>query len=244
MKGDVEAELLRVRQELQAAEKRVLHAERHAALARLSGALAHELRNPLHIVRGLAETAGRRAPEIASYADDIKAEVDRIEMLIAQLLQFARPLDLAREETRILDLLHDACDRVVRARKDRGKPSGELSVSCESQTVPVDPMLFGQAIENLVDNGLDAAGGAGRVAIREEGEESSCVITIHDSGPGMAGDDLRHAFEPFFTRKLGGTGLGLSFAQRVVELHGGELVIGNHVEGGLVATIRLSTRGG
>jgi len=239
MRDALQAEVERVRQELQSAQTSLLRAERHAALAQLSGALAHELRNPLHIVRGLAETAGRRQPAVAPYVEDIKSEVDRIEQLIRKLLQFTRPLDLDQRVIRVKDVLDSACDRVARARAERGKAPCRVTASCESGPIQADPVLLGQAIENLLENACDAAGADGSVAVRVATADGFCTLRIQDSGAGIAEEDLQHVFQPFFTRKPAGTGLGLSVALRIVELHGGDLTLANFPSGGLIATVRL-----
>lgn len=244
MKDGLEVEVDRVRRDLQSAEKSLLRAERHAALAQLSGALAHELRNPLHIVRGLAETAGRKKPEVAAYTDDIKSEVDRIDQLIRELLQFTRPLDIDVRPLSVDNLIEAACDRVERARQDRGRPTCPVSVATESVDLRGDLVLLGQAIENLLENACDAAGPDGNVVVRQVDDGTWCTITIQDTGPGMTSEDMDRAFEPFFTRKPAGTGLGLSVAQRIIEMHGGELTIANHADGGLIATVRLPSHEG
>jgi signal transduction histidine kinase len=239
MKQALEVEVDRVRSELLAAEKSLLRAERHATLGQLGGALAHELRNPLHIVRGLAETAGRRQPEVTTFTDDIKAEVDRIDKLIRQLLQYTRPLDLEVQEIVAAELMEAVCDRVSRARAERTQHPCRMTSSTESSTICADPVLFEQALENLVENACDAAGSEGEVVVREQKTEDGSVITIHDTGPGISESLLHQVFEPFVTSKPAGTGLGLCIAQRIVELHGGELVLSNSPDGGFDATIRL-----
>jgi len=239
MKDALEVEVDRVRKELQAAEKSLLRAERHAALGQLSGALAHELRNPLHIVRGLAETAGRRQPEVTTFTDDIKAEVDRIDQLIRGLLQYTRPLDFEFQEIAVGGLLDDVCSRVSRVRADRGQAPCRIAVSSESDVIHGDPVLLEQALENLLENACDASGPDGEVRVREIREDACSVVSIHDSGPGIAEEDIDKVLEPFFTRKAAGTGLGLCVAQRIIELHGGELALANHPDGGLIATVHL-----
>ncbi|MFW5739472.1 MAG: sensor histidine kinase [Myxococcota bacterium] len=239
MKHALEEEVDRVKSELKSAEKSLLRAERHAALGQLSGALAHELRNPLHIVRGLAETVGRRQPDVAPFTDDIKSEVDRIDMLIRQLLQYTRPLDLERRDVGVEELITSVCDRVARARADRGQRPCKMVVATDTAQLSADPVLVEQALENLIENACDAAGPDGEVTIGVEMGDAAAVITVHDDGPGIPEERLETVFEPFVTGKPAGTGLGLCVAQRIVEMHGGELELSNRPEGGLDAVIRL-----
>lgn len=239
LKQQLEVEVERVRKELQAAEKSLLRAERHAVLAQLSAALAHELRNPLHIVRGLAETAGRKQPDVREFTKDIKAEVDRIELLIRELLQFTRPLDLTRRRIELDDFLGSICDRVARARLNRGRGPCQVKVETGSGVLFGDPVLLDQALENLIENACDALGPTGRIVLRSSLEGQTHTITVRDDGPGIPEEDLTRVLEPFFTRKSTGTGLGLCVAQRIVELHNGDLELANHPEGGLIVTMRL-----
>jgi signal transduction histidine kinase len=176
------------------------------------------------------------------FTDDIKAEVDRVDQLIRELLQYTRPLDLEFRDIEVRDLLEDVRARVARAREQQGQPNCPVEVSTESKTFRGDPVLLEQSFENLVANACDAAAPDGHVVIRERAAADGSVVTVRDSGPGIAAEDLNHVFEPFFTRKAAGTGLGLSVAQRIIELHGGELELANHPEGGVVATVRLSGR--
>lgn len=233
-----------VRGELAATEARLIRAERIAALAQLSGALAHELRNPLHIIRGTAETLAARCPEGGDLATDIQDEVDRVNRLISELLDYTRPSDLQRRPIEVRELLED-----IRRRRCRGvcRREPETCALCPISVagplvIEADPVLLEQALVNLHANAREASpqGGPIEMAARAEGDE--VVISIGDRGPGIDAPDQERVFEPFFTRKPEGTGLGLPVVQKIADLHEGLIELLPRDGGGTEARLRLPIR--
>lgn len=236
----------RVSGELAAAEARLVRAERIAAVAQLSGALAHELRNPLHIIRATAETAAATCPEVAELAADIQDEVDRVNRLISELLEYARPEDLRRQRVDVRELLEEVRDRMCRGLCDR-EPAAcamcTVSVASSAATVEGDPMLLGQALMNLYANAREVSPEGGRIEVEANlDEDGRLVVSVADRGPGIADEDRAHLFEPFFTRKAYGTGLGLPVVQKIADLHEGTVELARRDGGGTVARLRLPTR--
>ena len=237
----------RVRGALADTEERLRRAERMAAMAQLSGALAHELRNPLHIIRATAETTVSVCPEAAELAEDIKEEVDRVDQLLSRLLEYTRPSDLQLQPVDVSELLSE-----VRARMCRGHCSREPStcalcpivVAPDAATVEGDPVLLGQAVMNLMTNARELSPSQTVIELSALAIEPSCVdIVVADRGPGLPDEDRGHATEPFFSRKPGGTGLGLAVVQRIADLHGGSITLEPRDGGGTVARFRLPTKG-
>ncbi len=236
----------RVTGALEDAEARLVRAERIAAVAQLSGALAHELRNPLHIIRATAETMAGRSPGLADLSHDIMDEVDRINRLITELLDYSRPSDLQLERIELRELLKAVRERMCRGMCSRDPSSCLLcrvAVDVGASAVVGDRMLLEQAILNLMANAREASPEDAEIELRATPDGSDeVVVSVADRGPGVATRDRPRLFEPFFTRKAGGTGLGLPAVQKIADLHGGAVALEPRPGGGTVASLRLPVR--
>ncbi len=242
LKDGLAEEVERTRAELTEAQASLIRAERFAALGELSAALAHELRNPLHIVRASAETAARRHPETQELAQDIAEEVDRLEALIEELLDYTRPVDLRIEPVACGPLLGEVADRLGRATEGGTdeRPPCLLEVQPSSAIAHADYILLGQALLNLVENACEASPEGQPVELSAEATEAGEVrFVVRDAGPGIAAEDRQRLFEPFFTRKPRGTGLGLAVVHKVAELHGGRVDLVARASGGTEAVLSL-----
>jgi signal transduction histidine kinase len=236
---ELAAEVERTRQELLAAQRELLQSEQMATLGKLSAGLAHELRNPLFIIRGSAEAFRRRHPDAASVSTDIIEEVDRVDTIIARLMDLARPLSLASVAVDLADLLREIVTEAGRAETaDRGirlRIAGETD-GCTSG----DRDFLRQALTHLVDNARQAAPPGGEVTVGlRRAEPGWLLVTVEDAGSGIAPEDLGRVFEPFFSRRAGGTGLGLSAARKIVDLHGGSVTVESEPGKGTRFTVRL-----
>jgi len=223
-----------------------MRAERIAAVAQLSGALAHELRNPLHIIRATAETAASRSPEVGDLADDIKEEVDRVNRLITELLNYSRPSDLQWQQVDLGELLEDVRRRICRGQCEHDHRICDrcrIEVDPDLPTIEGDPVLLEQAVMNLFTNARDVSPERAVIKMAARPKESGEVtITVADRGPGIDMDDRRRIFEPFFTRKEQGTGLGLPVVQRVADLHEGTIELDRRKGGGTIARLCLPAK--
>jgi two-component system sensor histidine kinase HydH len=227
-------------------EDRLVRAERIAAVAQLSGALAHELRNPLHIIRATAETAASRSPDVEDLAEDIKEEVDRVNRLITELLNYSRPSDIQRQQVDLGELLEDVKQRMCRGQCSLDPATcGRCSIVADPTLPPIDadPILLEQAVMNLFANARDVSPEDAKIEMAaRRGEPNEVIVTVADRGPGIRAEDRRQVFEPFFTRKEHGTGLGLPVVQRVADLHEGAIVLDEREGGGTIARLRLPTK--
>lgn len=221
-------ELTETNRRLQQAEADARRTERLAALGQLSAGLAHEIRNPLGVIRGSAEMLNERlhasdalTAELASY---ISSEVERLNSLVGRFLDFARPLDLKTQSQDIAPVI----DRTLSWVKDR-HPDAEVTV--ERQITPdlppvlLDAELAERVFTNLFDNAFEAMpdGGALRITAgpaHSDGREGA-EITIEDAGPGVPPELREQIFNPFFTTKKTGVGLGLSIVSKIVDDHRG-----------------------
>lgn len=227
-------------------ERQLTRADNLAAMGRLTATLAHEIKNPLAIIRGSAKRLGRLEPEAQRMADSVIEEVDRLGRTVGRYLQFARieqdpggDGDLAVALGATLDLLEDE----VRVRGCVLEREGDLATPAP---VRLDLESLKQVCLNLLLNALEASPAGGRVRVALERSGGHATLSVRDDGPGMPDEVVRRLGEPFFTTKAKGTGLGLFLSRRLVEGAGGRLAVtsapgqGTHVS----ATFRLAPGGG
>jgi len=216
---------------LQQAQEEVRRSERLAALGQLTAGVAHEIRNPLGVIKGSAEMLARKisaqdalAGELAGY---ISTEVDRLNGIVSRFLDFARPLQLHRKPEEIPPLL-DRSLKAVRDTRSHDAVQVEKLYSDDLLPVPVDADLCEQVFTNLALNAYQAMGENGgtlRVSARpaNSGGRHGVEIEFADTGPGVAGEIREQIFNPFFTTKRDGVGLGLSLVSRIIDEHGGSI---------------------
>ena len=230
---------------LEQAQDEARRSERLAALGQLSAGLAHEIRNPLGVIKGSAEMLTQKlqhsdelARELAGY---ISTEVNRLSALVTEFLDFARPLHAELHPTDLTALL----DRVLKTVGDRwtGKPVAvERAYAGNVPPIPMDESLCEQAFLNLVQNAYEAMeenGGALRVEVRRarrEGREG-VEARLADTGPGVPEELREEIFNPFVTTKKSGVGLGLSIVSKIVDGHHGSIRVDNRPQGGAVFTL-------
>jgi signal transduction histidine kinase len=158
----------------------------------------------------------------------IREEVSRLELLVRDLLQLARPLEPRPTPSPIEALARAAVDRARGVDVDRRV---EVEVS-EDVSINVDPALFTLAISNLVRNALDSVHATGLVVVSLEARENSLAVAVDDDGEGVDASQVSRIFEAFHTTRAAGTGLGLSIAKRIVEAHGGVIDVRRSALGG------------
>lgn len=227
----VAEELREVNRQLERAQAEARRSERLAALGQLSAGLAHEIRNPLGVIKGSAETLNRKlensnplASELAGY---ISSEVNRASALVTRFLDFARPL---RTETRLLKVT-DLIDQALKSVAKQWE-GGAVVVNREYQAdlppVPLDENLCEQVFLNLVQNAYEAMGDeGGTFRVEASGERShgrsGVQVRLQDSGPGVPAEMREQIFNPFVTTKKTGVGLGLSIVSKIVDEHQGTI---------------------
>jgi two-component system, NtrC family, sensor histidine kinase HydH len=218
----------------EAAERRFEEQRRLAALGEMSSVLAHELRNPLASLKGHAQLLVERLPDgrERGKAERIVLEAQRLEALSADLLDFSRSGPIARTEADPAALLRSAAEAV-----DAGRV--RLTVSGAPARWPLDPSRTRQVLTNLLANALEASPADAPVDARVSTRGGRLLFTVRDRGAGLPPGQEHRLFEPFFTTRAKGTGLGLAVTQRIVEMHGGTVRAANHPEGGAVFEVEL-----
>jgi len=220
-------------------------AEHMATLGELAAGLAHEIRNPLAGIAGVMQIVGRDLPPTSPACDvvkDVQEEVLRINRIVSDLLETARPRP---PEYQLADLNSTVEHAVSFARQQiLSKPIEiEFRKAPELGLVEHDPRQLHQVLLNLLLNAIQALNGAGRVSVMlAQSDENTVSISISDTGLGIAPENLTHIFRPFFTTKGHGTGLGLPLARRIVEDHGGKLEVTSDLGHGSTFTLVLPFR--
>ena len=214
-------------------------AERLAVTTTMVGALAHEIRNPLTAARGLLQLIARkRDPEkVRGYVDLIMRELDRVNRLLNEFLLLGRPAELDPEPLDLQAFLQELRPLL----EGEAVLSGvELQMNLEPvPPVAADPGQLTQVVLNLVRNAVEAAGQRGLVRLILRGAGDNVTFSVHDNGPGLTPEVRERLFQPFFTTKERGTGLGLPVVQAIVHNHGGRISCAAAPEGGAAFVVEL-----
>lgn len=241
--GQVSARLciLRDLREVKELEAQIRRKEKLAAIGSLAAGVAHELRNPLSSIKGYATYFRSCFPEDSEEAEAASIlirEVERLNRAIGELLDLARPTNLTLGEERLEPVL----ERSLRfIRQDAAAQNVELRLDCEPDLPPVllDADRFSQALLNLYLNALQSMENGGKMLVRAERVNGQALVTVEDSGPGIPPERQGLIFDPYFTTKSQGTGLGLALVLKIIEGHGGQVLVSSKPGEGARFTIRL-----
>jgi len=214
---------------LKQAQEEARRAERLAALGQLSAGLAHEIRNPLGVIKGSAEllrqklqTSDPLAQELAGY---IYTEVNRVSALVSRFLDFARPSQLDVAPVEITGLI-ERCLKVISGQGACARVKIQRDFAPALPQVMLDQDLSEQVFTNLFMNACEAMGEQGgelNIRIQRETTGTAVVVEVEDSGPGVPPELKEQIFNPFVTTKKTGVGLGLAIVSKIVDAHGGSV---------------------
>jgi two-component system sensor histidine kinase PilS (NtrC family) len=228
---------------VRALEARMRHADRLASLGRLSANIAHEIRNPLASLTAAIEALTSRATR-----DDVRErlaaivgqESERLNRILKSFLDYARPAPLNRRRVNVAAVL----DEVLLLVEHRAAP-GTLKVVREfppELAWPVDPEQFRQAVWNLCLNAFEAMPDGGELRVVGRPTRDRLEVAVSDTGIGIEADHLAHVFEPFYSTKANGSGLGLALVHRVVGDHGGEVDVRSTPATGTTIVLTIPAR--
>ena len=229
--------------QLAATEKELLHREQLAAVGEISAIVAHELRNPLTILKhSLASLSrGRTSAAWNATVDVMDEETDRMDRLVDDLLVYSRPLNPKPAQVAASELLRAAAERSQQQENRRTTVQVRLrdgGVDCFA-----DPELMCQALCNLLDNAYNAMLEGGTITVEAQDEcvdgQRTTLFRISDDGPGIPEPLLKRVQELFFTTRPSGTGLGLAVVDRVISAHGGSVHIESQVGHGTTVSLRV-----
>ena len=217
-------------------------------MGELASTVAHEVRNPLNAVGMTAQrlkreflgatpaTDAERA-ELEELLSVMTSETQRIDRIVQQFLEYARPPRLAPETVDLGALVRDVAERARSLAEARGV---RLEVEASGAgTAVVDPAQLRQALDNLVRNAVEATPEGGRVSLAARRESGGHAVEVRDTGRGIEPDHLPRIFDLYFTTKADGTGVGLAVTQQIVTAHGGTIEVDSRPGAGTTMTVRL-----
>jgi two-component system sensor histidine kinase HydH len=220
-----------------------------ARLGALFAGFAHEIRNPLSTIGlnlqlvqedfGAVETP--RDKRVHKRLTVVEAEVARLQSILEDFLDYVRVPKLELESVALNPRLQDLVDFMIPEMDAKGV-SLRFFADTAVGVVDVDPDLFRAVIDNLLRNALDACGRGDQVMLSTRAAGADVVVQVTDTGAGMTAEVVRQAFDPYFSTKKSGTGLGLPAARRSIELHGGTIDVSSEEGRGTQFTIRLPIR--
>jgi len=210
--------------------KEMARNQRLASLGSLAAGVAHEIRNPLSSIKGFATYFRERynmVPEDQRIADIMVGEVERLNRVIGQLLDLARPMEIRKEQCSLLSIVERTLQTVENQASRRSVYIDRTGLGSDPCNVMVDSDKISQVLLNLYLNAMDSMeeGGVLSVSLHCDGGRGCSVIEVRDSGHGIAEENLSRIFDPYFTTKQSGTGLGLAVVHKIIEAHGGEIEI-------------------
>jgi signal transduction histidine kinase len=238
----MEEKIQKTTADLRKTEAQLIRSEKLAALGQLAAGIAHEIRNPLTSINILIHSLKENLPSENSHWEDLKVieeEIHRINEIVDQFLRFAKPASPQLERAEVTSLFEETLQLL---RPQMGKL--QIFVEKDFRSLPLitfDNEQMKQVILNLLMNAIQAMPGGGQ--LRLEGEVSKdgqwIQLSIHDSGIGIPPEDMNRLFDPFFSTKEGGIGLGLSIAHRIIDQHHGKIEVESTPGKGTLFTLWL-----
>lgn len=228
--------------ELVETHKRLVQQERIAALGRAAAQVAHEVKNPLtgillyslHLKSKIEKTSEN---EVA-LVDKIVGTINHLIGTVDHILSFARPVTLTPRPANINQIVNDILE-LLRPQITANKIEVQLSLLDEAASGLIDESLMRGALMNLMLNAIEAMPNGGTLNIKSESTDGMLRLEITDTGRGIGEEEAKNIFEPFYTTKKQGLGLGMPYAKKIVEQHGGALTLNSRVGEGTTISITL-----
>lgn len=220
-------ELKRAYQKLRESFEQLRRADRLSALGQLSAGLAHEIKNPLASMKGSLEILASEFPpghDKREFAEMLERELNRLNGVLSEFLQFARPPKPDRGPCRVRDVL-DSIEVLCSQEAARRRVTIGVDCPAELPEVELDAAQIQQALLNVVLNGIQAMPDGGRLTMTARANGKELDITVRDEGVGIPEENRSRIFDPFFTTKEKGTGLGMAIAHNLIQGHGGDIQI-------------------
>ena len=232
--------------EVRSLRKEIARSQRLASVGRLAAGVSHEIRNPLSSIKGFATYFKERyhdVPENQQISNLMIQEVDRLNRVVGQLHEFARPVKISRKSIPVKDFLTDAL-KLVERQAAEATIDIETRFDPEIETAFFDPDRINQVLLNLFLNAIESMdnGGTMTVVLEKNVKKGGIEILVSDTGTGIDERDLAHVFDPYFTTKASGTGLGLAIAHNILEAHDGEIKVESRLDQGTNVRIVLPDR--
>jgi len=239
--------LLRDITEIRHLKREMQRKERLASLGSLAAGVAHEIRNPLSSIKGFATYFKERykdVPEDKDTAEIMIREVERLNRVIGQLLEFARPMNVQQRTIDVNGILRHSLGMIRKQAASQGITIDAQDLADEPVYAYIDQDRIGQVLLNVYLNAVEAManGGVLKIWIEKDEVNDTIAINVSDTGCGIPGADIGRVFDPYFTTKQSGTGLGLAIVHKIVEAHGGQVKIASTEEKGTTVSLILPAK--
>lgn len=221
--------------------KEILRSQRLASVGSLAAGVAHEIRNPLSSLKGFATYFRDKyayCTEDLEIAQIMIQEVERLNRVVSQLLEFARPIDISGQKFEVKKLVEESV-KLVENQAQNADIRINTHMPENDLTIYGDKDRLNQVLLNLFLNAMEAMGEGGEIRVWVEENHDVVKIHVSDTGHGIHEGDLLRIFDPYFTTKPGGTGLGLAIIHNIMEAHGGQISIESRPEKGTTVTLIL-----
>ncbi len=233
----------RAEQSLRQMQARLAHQEKIAALGQVAAQVAHEVRNPLtglqlYAMHMKAKLADRMSEAELQLADKIVETISHLSRTVEQIVNFARPLSLERREVDLNRVVADLL-QLLEPQLNHGRVVSSVELSPGRLRARLDESAIRSALTNLIINAMQAMTDGGRLSLKTLREGDELRVEIGDTGVGMTREQFERVFEAFYTTKAKGLGLGMPYAKKVIEEHGGEIVVESRPGEGTLVTVRL-----
>ncbi|MDQ1273492.1 MAG: hypothetical protein QG591_2122, partial [Planctomycetota bacterium] len=228
-------------QQLKETQDRLVRSERLAVIGNMAAYIAHEIRNPLVTIGGFARAILRDYADHKGVKQNLEIvvdEVNRLEKILANIMDFSKPVEVVKVTTQINDLIESTCALM----EPYFKSGGIQLIKQLNATMPkviVDPTQMKQVFLNLIKNAIESMPNGGKLIIGTVMEDEHIRIDITDTGEGMTADVMQNIFVPFFTTKVDGTGVGLAVSQKIIDDHDGFIKIKSVLKEGTTISVYL-----
>ena len=222
-------------------EREVLRAEQLAATGQLAAGMAHEIRNPLAAIVNatalLTDEASLTPDERSATLAAVRTEAHRLNRILSDFLHFARPQEARRSKGDIRDVVQHVSALIRDDYSRASRVDVRVAVDPAVPRFAFDRDQVTQVLWNVALNGVEAMNGRGRLSLEVGRQNGDVTVAVSDTGPGIPRERLDHVFEPFYSGKPNGSGLGLTIAERIVAAHGGRIEIASALGGGTCVTV-------
>ena len=215
----------------------LLRSEKLVAIGRLAGAVSHDLRNPLSVIKGSVQIIKKRLENhndsmIADHLEILDRAISRMTYQIEEVLDFVRVSRVKLTDVPINSLIKQAIEKIPNTHNTKINLPQDITINCDVRQMEV-------VFINLIQNAIQAMNGEGEINIRCKKGKKNTQIELEDNGPGIAKNILPKIFEPLFTTKLQGSGLGLASCKSIIEQHKGEILVSSEIGKGSTFTIKI-----
>lgn len=204
----------------------IIKKEKLSMLGTMASRLAHDLKNPLTVVKAYSDILSRQLEDKMNYemkmkVSKLKNSITDMSNIIEDVLDFSRTVELDLQKNSIFKILMTALENVNKPKQINVNINySDIAIICDSKKIEA-------VFSNLLSNSIQALEEIGEINVRLTEEDNQVLITVEDTGPGILEDDMPKIFEPLFTTKQKGTGLGLSICKNIINLHGGDIIVKN-----------------